>query len=456
MQTGGNDLNSGSTNSNTSAYTSTSGNWSTVTGIFTPTDGSTPASTVNIGDYVSIYLNAASAAVALGLVSAVGAGVNGTITVGTTAVCGAYPVTGSGTVSLKAGGAWASCAVWTSMFAAQTATISTCINIKAGTYANTTTSRTFGLNGTATIGVLIRGYKTTIGDQVGNYAAVTGTDIPSITFTTGRLSTGTRQTWQNMDITGAATLSTVLYLGQCEFNECRISTTSSVAGSACMANSGSVAIGLTACKFTGTTTNTTLFSNSGGSSAIHGCTFTSGISAITTAAQTLVAEYCMFDSQQGDAIAVTSGFTQVSHCGFYAAVGNGINWSTTPANNNRVANCYFSTITTGGKAAIMNSSGTNTDLIKDIANAFFNCAANRSGYSDGSVVMADNGTLASEAFVAPASQNFAIAAVGQGIGYPGPFEGVSTYRGYLDVGPAQHQGSGGLIVHQDMTGGCGA
>jgi len=51
MQNGGNNVNAGSTTNNTAAYTSTNGNWSTVTNKFTPTDGSTPASSVNVGEF---------------------------------------------------------------------------------------------------------------------------------------------------------------------------------------------------------------------------------------------------------------------------------------------------------------------------------------------------------------------------------------------------------------------
>lgn len=105
-QNGGSNLNAGSTTNNTAAYTSTNGNWSSGTNIFTPTDGSTPSSSVSVGDWVSIYNDAATQGVFIARVTAVGAGVNGTITVSSAAKAGTAPSTSATGRSIKAGGAW--------------------------------------------------------------------------------------------------------------------------------------------------------------------------------------------------------------------------------------------------------------------------------------------------------------------------------------------------------------
>ncbi len=89
------------------AYTSTNGNWSTVTHIFTPTDGSTPASTVSIGDFASIYIDGATTAVYVVLITNVAAGANGAITTSSTSFIGTAPTTSATTRSIKVGGAWA-------------------------------------------------------------------------------------------------------------------------------------------------------------------------------------------------------------------------------------------------------------------------------------------------------------------------------------------------------------
>lgn len=105
-QSGGSNLNSGSTTNNTAAYTSTNGNWSTGTNQFTPTDGSTPASNVNVGDFASIYIDGASVAVFIARVTVVASGVNGAITVSSTVKAGTAPVTSATTRTIKVGGAW--------------------------------------------------------------------------------------------------------------------------------------------------------------------------------------------------------------------------------------------------------------------------------------------------------------------------------------------------------------
>ncbi len=89
------------------AYTSTNGNWSTVTNIFTPTDGSTPASTVNVGDFASIYIDGATVAVYIARIITVAAGVNGAITMSSTSFIGTAPTTSATGRSIKVGGAWA-------------------------------------------------------------------------------------------------------------------------------------------------------------------------------------------------------------------------------------------------------------------------------------------------------------------------------------------------------------
>lgn len=77
--------------------------------MFTPSDGSTPASSVNVGDFASVYVTSgATVATFIGRVTAVAAGVNGAITVSTTAKSGSFPANSGGahTITCKTGGAW--------------------------------------------------------------------------------------------------------------------------------------------------------------------------------------------------------------------------------------------------------------------------------------------------------------------------------------------------------------
>lgn len=106
-QTTGNNLNAGSTTGDNAVYTGVGD--SDGTSKFTPSDGSTPASSVNVGDFASVYVTAgATVAVFVGRVTVVAAGVNGAITVSTTAKSGTFPASSGSahTITCKTGGAW--------------------------------------------------------------------------------------------------------------------------------------------------------------------------------------------------------------------------------------------------------------------------------------------------------------------------------------------------------------
>lgn len=98
----GSNLNSGSTTSGTATYTATNGGWDSTTGVFTPASGN-PSSSVNVGDFASIYNDGASVAVFVGRVTAVN---STTITVSLTAKMGTAPSTAGTGKSCKVGGAW--------------------------------------------------------------------------------------------------------------------------------------------------------------------------------------------------------------------------------------------------------------------------------------------------------------------------------------------------------------
>lgn len=166
VQTTGSNLNAGSTTANTAAYTAVNGNWNG-TAIYTPTDGSTPASTVSVGDWASVYNDGASVGVYVARVTAVAAGVNGAITLSTAAKGGTAPTSSATARSIKVGGAWQGPNAgvtfpWGIMNGAMTdaSTNMTRVNIKGGTQYNVTTTLNTSLNGP----MKVQGYTTTPGD----------------------------------------------------------------------------------------------------------------------------------------------------------------------------------------------------------------------------------------------------------------------------------------------------
>lgn len=439
---GGDDLNAGSTSadvgggSNSAVYTSTAGNFDG-TSVFTPTDGSTPASSVSTGDYVALYNTGDTVCRCVAQVVTVAAGVNGAITVSTTIKYGTVPTSNSGSRALKAGGSWASLAMVATNGALNTGTVpqSTRINIKAGTYANTSTSRSVALAGSATANLWWRGYKTTPGDQDTNNVQVAGTDNPLFTWTSGTFtSTGTLSKFFNMAFTSASNGNpTALFQGaQLILCRCALTNTSANNGSWAMNDNNSTSALFMGCSFTATTSAGRIVSAGSTIQNYFQCTFTGGATAVFAGGSTFV--NCVFDSQAGDAIS-SFGVTIVIGCSFYSPTGNGINF-TSVTGTQIVMNCYFENVNQASKSAINNTSGANTGQIYCIANAYFNCTATITGITETFSVF-DNGTLASAGFIAAASQNFGMLGVGQNLGFPGLFESTNTYRGFLDVGAVQ-------------------
>ncbi|HEY1645285.1 MAG TPA: hypothetical protein VGF75_02770, partial [Candidatus Saccharimonadales bacterium] len=315
----GSNLNSGSTSSGTATYTSTSGTWSTVTNIFVPTDGSTPASSVNVGDWVSIYPNANTTTPFIAQVTAVAAGVNGGITVSTTNIFGTAPTTAVGTISLKAGGAWADLAMLASGVALNTGTIaqSTQINVKASTYANTTTSRTFALNGTTIFPLWWRGYQTTPGDWDGIPNPTLGTNVPLFTGTTGVfVASGNYQLFYSMAFTSGTTTSTTTFTpsgSHIRLFGVQVATTSTNSGALAFSNNslyGTVKF----CAFTAPTTANFATQIGGSGLQTYDCvSISGGITGFRSQQFTAILNNILIYGQAGDSILCTTGQLDINY-----------------------------------------------------------------------------------------------------------------------------------------------
>jgi len=104
-QTTGSNLNSGSTNTDAATFTYTGGSWVAATGVFTVASGNPLSDGVTVGDFASIYVTAgATVATFIARITARDAT---TVTVSLTAKSGTAPADGTGTLTMKVGGAWA-------------------------------------------------------------------------------------------------------------------------------------------------------------------------------------------------------------------------------------------------------------------------------------------------------------------------------------------------------------
>jgi hypothetical protein len=102
-QSGGSNLNAGSTTDNAAIFTFTGGDWVSTTGVFTAAGAN--LSGISAGMFASVYIDGASVAVFVGRITAVDDGAD-TITVSLTAKMGTAPGNGTGNRTIKVGGAW--------------------------------------------------------------------------------------------------------------------------------------------------------------------------------------------------------------------------------------------------------------------------------------------------------------------------------------------------------------
>jgi hypothetical protein len=452
-QSGVSNLNAGSTSadaggSNSPSYTSLAGNWNNATSVFTPTDGSTPAGTVNVNDWMSVYITGDTALRYVAKVLSVAAGVNGAITLDTVFKFGTSPATVSGTANVKDGGCWSDFGIVSAAnsLAGTASTVSSAIriNVKAGTYNNTATVLTFNMAGTTAVPVWWRGYKTAPGDQENNAFAAQGTEIPLISFTTGQFKINVGNViYSSMHVQGATVTAggqTYLSSGNSIVTLYRfrsVCTGASVQSSA--SNWAAYAIAIS-CYFKCTTSTQYVVQSSAASAWMSGCYLSGGGASagggfFCAAPTALTANNCIFDSCAGDAI-LSTGQGSVISCSFYAPTGNGVAIRSATGPGLLIANCYFESFQSG-KYPINLAGGANSLTVRCVGNAYYNCpSGTTTGLGDFPLIF-DNGTLPRSAFLNPGAQDFRINPLGWNLGYPGPIENLSPNIGYLGIGALQ-------------------
>ena len=460
----GADTNSGSTTANGAVYTSTSGNWSTVTNQFTPTDGSTPASSINVGDWVSIYVNASAATSYVAQVTAVAAGVNGAITVSSTIDYGTPPTTATGTMSLKAGGAWASFTPIAN-FGTATVPVSTEIDIKLATYT-LSAGLTIALKGTALLPLWYRGYVTSVGDLDSPPSPASSTSYPTISAGTNLVTlSGALDQWSGLSFTSSRSGAgaQVTTTNNHKFFFCRFANSAANASATAMTTTSAGGGTFEHCYFSSSATATsivTISSTSGNDSFFTDCWFagansgTTQVGALISSTNSALFTRCTFYQPGSHAISQTStGRVTVDSCTFYQPLGDGIHYSGVPGTSSRVRNCYFYQC---GGFDINNATGS---TIGNVALAYNVSNQPTSGHLNGFGDWNEFGAL-SEAinpFVSSTDLHLTSSSVGAGAGLPQQWENqTSGLNSTLDVGAWQRAVSGGaagILVAPGWSGG---
>lgn len=159
----GNNMNGGSDEGSPS-YTSTNGNWNG-TATFTPGDSSTPFETVTPGQFAHVFIDGSTTPVYVARVLSVGTGVNGVITLSTTAKAGTAPTSSATARSIRVGGAFKgpSAAVAWPMATSFTAAVNAAANPVRMNFKNNA-AYSFSTTINTAIAVLGQGYADTPGD----------------------------------------------------------------------------------------------------------------------------------------------------------------------------------------------------------------------------------------------------------------------------------------------------
>lgn len=316
------------------------------------------------------------------------------------------------------------------------------INIKAGTYANTTTSRTFAdTDGLVTAPIWFRGYNTTPGDIDSNNALTK----PAITFTTGQLGiTGDFQWFSNLDISGACTTAngqiTVTSGGaSVRIVRCRVENTAANANSRAITIAGGNTHVL-GCWFKATSSAPAVYV-SGQFCRVIGCATEGGSNGITIANTGISIKNCVIDSPGADGINSDSSGCEIEGNSIYNATGDAIEVTTTAANV-IVANNILDTW--GGYA--VNSSAGVSAVITLQNNAY---RGTGSGTLNQIYESENWGSITESVipFTNAGSDDFTLisGAGSKGTGFPGAFENES-YTGYLDRGAVQRQETGSNTI----------
>lgn len=440
-QTTGSNLNAGSTTADAAVYTSpANGGWNSGTGVFTPVSGN-PSATVSVGDFASVYLDAAVATGFVGRVTAVN---TTTITVSITSKSGTIPTTAGTGLTCKTGGAWKgpnAAEAFPFAFITNALTDSSThrprVNMKGGTTYSITAALTH-----ANSMIRFEGYTSAVGD--GGRATIDGSTnaIALLTVSGGGCSlahlilsnNGTTGTNAGLTLSSAPILVTDIVvhnirgaginattngivLEECEAYLCNTSNTASSGGF----TTSVVATYFNCISHDNAGANNNGFYNSGWAAYINCIADTNGLHGWLVAATNSTMTNCDAYNNGGDGLrgATSSQPINARNCNFIKNGGWGVNSSVTDQIGS-IRNCGF------GSGTQANTSGTVT------------APANNEILELGSVTYASGVTP----WVDPANGDFRInLATAKGTGRGTFTQTQASYAGtigYSDIGAAQH------------------
>lgn len=437
------------------AYSSVNGNWDG-TSVFIPTDGSNPSGTVNVGDWASIYLDAATVSAYVARVTAVTNAVNGGIVLDTSAKAGTAPGSAGTGNSITVGGVWKgpnAAVAFPFNFATSTLTNSSGdkprMNFKNTATYDITTAMTHSLAGP----IRFQGYTTNPGDlgKATIDCATAGAGISNLTISGANVtfadfiisnSGATSGSTDGLTVTGVecCIVRTVVHdvrrnginisgigtLIECESYLCNKSNTASSAGM--VGNSGAAVIMIRCIS------HDNAGSNGHGFAAPGSCVFIG----------------CIADSNGGNGFLISNNaLGEMNSCDAYNNGGSGVDFSSVNAMLSVVDSCNFVKnaaygINSSGSLVLRNGTITNCGFGSGtMTNASGGIVAGMSVNIIGSVTYAAD----TAPWVDAANGDFRInLAAAKGAGRGSFTQTQASYTGavgYPDIGAAQHLSTAG-------------
>lgn len=452
IQSGGNDMNAGTSTANAADVTSTNGSWDITADTFIAT-AATPFSAVTTSDWVSIYVDGTtSGAVYVAQVVSVNSG-GLSVTLSTTAKYGTKPSASATGRSAKVNGAWASelapVTMSTSVIPAATK-----VNWKQATYT-IVASRTIAWAGATTKPLWFSGYNTTPGDLDADTTNALSKPVLALNSTFQLTTSGTYQIWSSFSITGSISDWPWSFGGTNSYMvRCRVDNASSNSlAYALLLNANGVSCYY--CWFRSPTTATSkgvIFFNAANISIIGCVAEGGGLAGFNVGSQSGVISTSIALNNTGSGILLSTGNAHIERNTIYNPTVDGIKWSGTPGGttlnsivSNLLSNC--------GGYGVNNASGTATGNIRRSCNDYFSCTSGSEngfgdwpsffGQTDSSAVVTSSTDMTPQA-----GRN------ARNNGFPGVFEGGgalgSQINGAWDIGSVRHPdptgGSGGQAV----------
>lgn len=340
---------------------------------------------------------------------------------------------GNGTTAATSGanGAW----TWAQAVAGEAA--GQRINVKAGTYARTTTVDTLAAAGTTTAPIWWRGYNATPGDIDSDPISLTK---PALTYTTGNLVvSGAHHILTGIDISGAPTSDLVTWssgIGSLLWR-CRMNNTNGGAAAKALNLATNQGARVVHCWLTSPSAVRVLLAGAGG--MILGCVLTGAtIDSVTHSGGgvplTLVGNILQGPTSFGLNVSAAPNVLMVYGNLFYGCGSDGLRLASLPTNGSIISNNIFAN---NGGWGLNNSSGTNTNVVHRFNNAYYNnTSGDENGFGDSPDFMRIDETVSP--FVTPGTDFTLLPkalALNAGMG---TFENT-TLQSFLDIGPMQHR-----------------